>query len=103
MVIPMNPAWSKLKPVEELKTGLFPCNRWGMVYNRRMGGWRCLACQNDFHRAVSARDHYCPWEGRWRLWSKREAPVMPQAIKEVLIGEKPTKGLVDRLFSFLRG
>jgi len=100
---PVNPAWSDLKPVEELKTKMYPCNRWGMIYRMRTGGWRCLACRSNFHLAVLARDHYCPWESRWRLWSKREAPVMAQAIKEVLIGKKPARGLVDRLFSFFRG
>ena len=102
---PTNPAWSKLKPVEELKTGLYPFNRWGMIYGRRGGGWHCLSCQQDFYLSAAARGHYCPWENRWRLWSKREAPVMPQAIKQVLLARaKPTRqGMVGRFFSFFRG
>ena len=55
---PTNPAWSKLKPVEELKTGLYPFNRWGMIYGRRGGGWHCLSCQQDFYLSLAARGHH---------------------------------------------
>ena len=101
---PTNPAWSKLKPVDELKTGLYPFNRWGMIYSKRGGGWHCMSCQEDFHMSLAARDHYCPWESRWRSWSGRRAPIIPKAIKEILIERRPTKkGLVGRFFSFFRG
>jgi hypothetical protein len=101
---PTNQSWSKLKPVDELITGLYPSNRWGMIYNKRMGGWHCMSCQEDFHKSLAARSHYCPWESRWRSWSGRRAPIIPKAIKEILVERRPTKkGLVDRFFSFFKG
>ena len=101
---PTNPTWSKLKPIDELKTGLYPFNRWGMIYSKRGGGFHCMSCQRDFHKPSAARSHYCPWEDRWRMWSRREAPIIPTAIKEILIERQPTRqGLVDRFFSFFKG
>ena len=101
---PTNPAWSKLKPVDELITRLYPSNRWGMIYSKRGGGWHCMSCQEDFYMSLAARSHYCPWESRWRLWSGRMAPIIPKAIKEILVERRPTKtGMMDRLFSFFRG
>ena len=102
---PANPAWGRLKPFSKLKSKLHPCNRWGMIYIRKGGDWRCLSCRVDFHLAVTARDHYCSWESRWRLWTGRMAPIIPKAIKEILVERaRPTKtGMMDRLFSFLRG
>ena len=101
---PTNPAWSKLKPVDELIMRMYPSNRWGMIYYKRGGDWKCLSCQQDFYLVVTARGHYCSWESRWRSWSGRRAPIIPKAIKEILIERRPTKkGLVDRLFSFFKG
>ena len=101
---PTNPAWNKLKPVNELIMRMYPSNRWGMIYYKRGGDWKCLSCQQDFHLVGTARDHYCSWESRWRLWSGRMAPIIPKAIKEILVESRPTKtGVMDRLFSFFRG
>jgi len=101
---PTNPAWNKLKPVNELIMRMYPSNRWGMIYYKRGGDWKCLSCQQDFHLVGTARDHYCSWESRWRLWSGRMAPIIPKAIKEILVERRPTKtGVMDRLFSFFRG
>jgi len=101
---PTNPDWSKLKPVEELKTGLYPFNRYGMIYSKQGGGWHCMSCQTDFYEAGMARGHHCPWESRWRSWSGRSAPITPWVINEVLVERTPTKqGMVGRFFSFFRG
>jgi hypothetical protein len=105
-----NPTWRKLKPVDELSIGLYPYNRWGMVYHNRKGGWRCMSCQEDFHVSVAARNHYCPWEIRWRSWSGRNRPTITRVLveekptKKGLVEEKPIKtGLMDRFFNFFRG
>jgi len=113
---PVNPAWRNLKPAAEMKTRSYPCNRWRMVYIRRGGGWRCLACMMDFDLASAARRHHCAWETRWRSWSGREAPTSDtcathlEPIKGVeSLVERIDKSLVkerskwDRFFSFLRG
>ena len=63
-----------------------------------------MSCQEDFDALVAARNHYCPWEIRWRSWSGRNRPTITRAITKVLVEEKPTKtGLMDRFFNFFRG
>ncbi len=112
---PVNPDWGVLKLTADMKTGSYPCNRWRMVYKKRGGRWRCLACMGDFDLASAARSHHCSWETRWRSWSGREAPTSDtcathlKTIKGVKGAvEGVDKALVktskwDRFLSFIRG
>ena len=103
--------WSKLKPLDDYKTGLYRHNRWGMIYPlKNHGGWKCLACVNIFQVLEtgerSAREHYCVQEHAWRIYSGRPAPTakaLPQAgIKpiEKVIVPKQKRPLMNRLFSW---
>tara|TARA_R110000751_G_C13434754_1_gene442092 strand:- start:45 stop:395 length:351 start_codon:yes stop_codon:yes gene_type:complete len=106
--------WGKLKPLDDYKTGLFPHNRWGMIYTLKGNrSWRCLSCLNTFEvletGARSARKHYCVQEHAWRIYSGRPAPAakaLPPHLQEGMkpiekvIVPKQKRPLMNRLFSW---
>ena len=108
-------SWGKLKPLDEYKTGLFPHNRWGMVYQKKHHeGWKCLACTCTFQEADggerSARGHYCLLETTWREFSGRQAPELKPVILQLdykpiekVIVPSEKKPLINRLFSWFGG
>ena len=108
----MRTKWGKLKPLDDYKTGLFPHNRWGMIYPlKKHGGWKCMACLNIFQvleaGARSARKHYCVQEHAWRIYAGRPAPTVIEAPPktdykplEKVIVPKQKRPLMNRLFSW---
>ena len=107
--------WRKLKPLSEYKTGLYPHNRWGMIYQKKHhGGWKCLACTRTFQQADggerSARGHYCLMETTWREFSGRQAqelkPIVLKAdykpLERVEV-PKEKRHQVSRLLSWFGG
>jgi hypothetical protein len=119
--------WGKLKPLDDYRTGLYPHNRWGMIYTlKKNGGWKCLSCLDTFEVLEagerSARKHYCVQEHAWRIYSGRPAPegwqrsyekelrfhtqtikpiekVIEKPIEKVIV-PKQKRPLMNRLFSW---
>ena len=90
--------WGKLKPLDDYKTGLYPHNRWGMIYPlKKHGGWKCMSCLNIFQvletGARSARKHYCVQEHAWRIYAGRPAPTVTEAPPQTDI--KPIEKVID--------